>query len=213
LISILEFHSLDGRQIPYDNGMGNVPVNSSAAYMGGFFSALVVASVCFLVLSVIRRRDRLSKVILGTFIISSILVSLIPNSFSLRYDSFWMMFLIIGCLLLLRHESSKPYLQSYKIVLVASLVFVTSVTGGIYLNPTWEPAQAFVNRSGVERLLDPVVKPGDVICLEQGPGEWDSRFTILFAPIFHQKLAKERPYVVREGQCPGFKTIPRGKFY
>jgi hypothetical protein len=213
LISILEFHSLDGRDIPYSNGMGNVAMTSPAAYMGGFFSALVVASVCFLIVNVSRRRDRLSNVILAVFIISSIIVSLIPNSFSLRYDTFWMMFLITSCLLLATRPSLEPYLQSYKIVLFASLGFVTSVTGGIYFTPVWDPMQAYVNRSGVEKLLDPVVNSGDIICLEQGPGEWDNRFTIMFAPIFHKKLAQERPYGVREGPCPGYKIIPRGKFY
>jgi len=91
---------------------------------------------------------------------------------------------------------------------------VTSVTSGMYFTPVWDPMQNYVDRTGVEKLLDPVVKSGDVICLEQGPGEWDSRFTIFFAPIFHKKLAEERPYGVREGPCAaGSKTIPRGKFY
>jgi hypothetical protein len=67
--------------------------------------------------------------------------------------------------------------------------------------------QEYVDRSGAERLLEAVVKPGDVICLPQGPGSWDSRFTIMFAPIFHKKLAAERPYAVREGHCDGYQTI------
>jgi hypothetical protein len=180
--------------------------------MGGFFSALVVANICFLVLAVRQRRDRLSLVVLIAFVVSSILVSLIPNSHSLRYETFWMMFSVIGCLLLLKHASLAPYLQCYKIVLIASLVFVTSVTGGIYFTPKYEPMQQYVDRLGLQKLLDPFVESGDVVCLEQGPGEWDNRFTIMFSPIFHQKLAKERPYAVREGPCPGFRMLPRGGF-
>jgi hypothetical protein len=72
--------------------------------------------------------------------------------------------------------------------------------------------QDYVDRSGTEKLLEAVVEPGDVICLKQGPGEWDNRFAIMFAPIFHQKLARERPYAIKEGFCDGYKTIPRGNF-
>jgi hypothetical protein len=213
ILSVLEFHSLDGRGIPYMNGMGDVPATALSAYMGGFFSTLAVATICFLFLGVIRRRDRLSAILPFIFVTSGIVVSVFPNSENLRYETFWMMFSIIGCLLLLRSPPLKPYLQSYKIVLIASLVFVTSVTGGIYFTPIWNPMQEYVDRSGAEKLLEAIVKPGDVICLKQGPGEWDNRFAIMFAPIFHQKLAKERPYAIREGFCDGYKTIPRGKFY
>jgi len=213
LLSILEYHALDGRDVPYSNGMGFVPINSLGAFRGGFLSALVVASICFLVVCVNRRRDRLSVVVMAVFATSSIVISALPLSFHLRYVMFWMMFLVIGCLLLLKRPSLDPYLQCYKIVLIASLIFVISVTGGIYFTPEWKPMQEYVDRSGTEKLLEAIVKPGDVICLEQGPGEWDSRWTIIFAPIFHQKLAQERPYAIREGRCAGYKTIPRGKFY
>jgi hypothetical protein len=208
LISILEFHSLDGRGIPYTNGMGDVPREAASAGMGGFFSALVVASICFLGVCVSRRRDRSSIVMLIVFVVSGVVISVFPNSHNLRYETFWMMFLIISCLLLLRAPSLHQYLHSYKIVLIASLVFVTSVTGGIYFTPVWNQMQDYVDRSGAEKLLESVVKSGDVICLEQGPGQWDNRFSIMFAPIFHQKLAKERPYAIKEGFCKGYKTIP-----
>ena len=213
LISILEFHSLDGRAVPYSNGMGNVPMDSPAAYMGGFFSALVVASICFLVVGVSRLGDRLSTTVLAAFLLSSVFISLFPNSYALRYDTFWMMFLVTSCVLLLGRPSLEPFLTSYKIVLFASLVFVTSVTGGTSFTPVWDPLQEYVDRSGFEKLLEPIVQPGDVICLKQGAGEWDNRFAIMFAPIFHQKLAQQRPYAIKEGFCDGYKTIPRGNFY
>jgi hypothetical protein len=119
------------------------------------------------------------------------------------------MFLVIVCLLLLRRPSFEVYLRCYKIVLAATLIFVVSVTGGIYFTPVLNLTQDYVDRSGAERLLERIVQPGDVVCLEQGPGKWDNRFAILFAPIFHQKLARERPYGVKEGFCDGYKTIPR----
>jgi hypothetical protein len=210
LLSVLEYRALDGRDIPYTNGMGNVPTTSPSSYMGGFFSALAVASICFLVLCVTKRRDRLSITILVIFITSSVLLSVFPHSENLRYEIFWMMFLIISLLMLLHTSSLNPYLQSYKIILFASLVFVTAVTGGIYFKPEWSPMQEFVDRA--EKLLEAVVEPGDVICLERGPGNWDSRFPIMFAPIFHQKLAQLRPYGVKGGFCDGYKQIPRGDF-
>ena len=71
----------------------------------------------------------------------------------------------------------------------------------------WMPLQEYVDRSGADQMLAAIVKPGDVICLPQGAGEWDSRFTLLFAPIFHRKLASERPYGIREGDCDGYKTL------
>jgi hypothetical protein len=207
LLSVLEYRALDGRDVPYSNGMGNVPITSPASSMGGFFSALVIVSICFLVLCVSKRHDRLSVSVIIVLIGSSIVLSVFPDSQNLRYEIFWMMFLVVGSLLLLRSPSLYPHLQSYKIMLFASLVFVTSVTGGIYFTPIWNPMQEYVDRSGAERLLEAVVEPGDVICLPQGPGSWDSRFTIMFAPIFHKKLAAERPYAVREGYCDGYQTI------
>jgi hypothetical protein len=212
LMSIFEFHSLDGRYIPYTNGMGDVPWSSPSAGMGGFFSALVVASLCFLILAVSLRRDRLSIIILVAVVIYSVVDSVFPNFQGLRYETYSMMFLIIACLLLFRQPPLEPYLQSYKIVLFASLVFVTSVTGGIYFMPKWNPMQQYVDRSGAEKLLEAIVQPGDVICMEQGPGEWDNRFTIVFEPLFHQKLARERPYAIKQGFCQGYKTLPRGNF-
>ena len=212
LLSVLEYRSLDGRIPPYTNGMGNVPFTSVSASMGGFFSALVVASIGFLVIAVIRRRDRLSKVALVTCIVTGIAIAFFPNSSNLRYETFWMMSLIIFCLLLLRQQSLGVFLQCYKIVIVSSLVFVTSVTAAVSFIPKWNPMQRYVDHSGADQMLSAIVKPGDVICLEQGPGAWDNRFTIMFAPIFHKELAKERPYAIKEGFCAGYKTLPRGKF-
>lgn len=213
LISILEFHSLDGRAVPYTNGMGEVPMTSPAAGMGGYFSALVVASFFFLILAVKLRRDRISIIMLVAVLIGCIVIPVFPNSQNLRYETFSMMFLIISCLLLFRQPSLEPYLQSYKILLFASLVFVTSVTGGIYFIPHRNTMQNVVDRSDAEKLLEAIVQPGDVICMEQGPGQWDNRFTIMFAPVFHQKLARERPYAIRQGFCQGYKSLPRPKVF
>lgn len=213
ILSVLEYRSLDGRGIPYMNGMGDVPITSPSSYMGGSFSALLVASICFMVLCVRQQRDRLSVSVLAGFVLSGIVVSVLPNSENLRYETFWMMFLTIGCLVLLGRPTFEPYLQSYKIVLISSLIFVTSVTGAIYFTPIQNSMQDYVDRSGTEKLLEAIVEPGDVICLKQGPGEWDNRFAIMFAPIFHQKLAQQRPYAIKEGFCDGYKTIPRGHFY
>lgn len=210
LLSVLEYRSLDGRYPPYSNGMGSVPMMSYSSSMGGFFSALVVASICFLVLCVSRRRDPLSFTVLGAFLISTLVVALFPTAYNLRYDSFWMMLLVTGCLLLMQRAPLKPYLQSYKIFLFASLVFVTSVTGGIYFTPVRNPIQEFVDRWGTDEQLRSIVEPGDVICLEQVPGgKWDNRFTILFSPLFHKELARERPYSIKEGSCAGYKQIYR----
>jgi hypothetical protein len=38
------------------------------------------------------------------------------------------------------------------------------------------------------------------------------QYTILFAPIFHQALASERPYGVTQGHCSGQKIVPRAKW-
>jgi len=211
LLSVLEFHALDSREIPYSNGMGNVPSTSLGLAMGGFFSALVVAGICFLVMSVCLRRDRLSLCFAAMLLYFTIIVALFPNSLALRYSLFWMMFLVTSCLILLRSPGLEPYLQSYKIVLFAALVFVISVTGGFYFLPPWGPTmQQFVDSTGADRILARIAAPGDVICLGmawQGAGKFDNRFTIMFAPVFHKKLASERPYAIKEGFCGDYKTI------
>ncbi|MBV8835504.1 MAG: hypothetical protein JO000_03115 [Alphaproteobacteria bacterium] len=122
------------------------------------------------------------------------------------------MFLVIVCLLLLRQPSFQAYLCAYKFVLASALVFVVAVTGGVFLTPISNLTQDYIDRSGAERLLERFVRPGDVVCFEQGPGKWDNRFAIMFAPIFHQEFARARPYGVKEGFCDGYKTIPREGF-
>ena len=160
------------------------------------------------IVGVRKRWDRLSFCFLGVLIYLTIIVAPFPNSQCLRYVMFWMMFLVIGGLILLQSPRLEPYLQSYKITLVAALVFVTSVTGGVYFIPVWLPMQAYVDGSGAEQILERIVKPGDVICLDWAQG-YDHRSPIQFAPIFHRQLNQERPYGVREGpNCEGFKKAP-----
>lgn len=211
LLSILEFHALDGREIPYTNGMGNVSITSLGFEMGGFFSALVVGGVGFFILCVWLRRDRLSICFAAMLFYFTIMVALFPNSLILRYSLFWMMFLVTSCLILLRRHSLTLYLQSYKVVLFASLIFVTSVTGGIYFLPIGgKTMQEFVDSTGADKILRRIVVPGDVICLGmawQGVGKFDNRFTIIFAPVFHKALASERAFAIKEGFCDGHKTI------
>jgi hypothetical protein len=205
LVSIIEFHALDGRDVPYSMGMGST--NPLGGGMGGFFSGLVFAAVCFFILAVNKRRDWTGFCFLGTFVYFTIVSALFPNGQILRYDIFWIMFVVLGALILLQSPSLEPYLQSYRIVLFAALAFVTSVTAGASFIPERLPMQEYVDRSGAEQILEKIVKPNDVICLEQGKGHFDNRFTILFAPIFHKKLAAERPYAIKEGYCDGYKTI------
>lgn len=206
-LSVFEFHALDGREVPYSNGMGNVPIAGLASSMGGFFAALVFASLSFFVLGILANRNKLAYSTLGIFLYFTVIVAFMPNAENLRYDVFWMMFLVVSCILLLRPAALSPYRESYQIMLISALVFVTSVTGGIYFIPRWNPAQNYVNFTGAEKLLDHVVQPGDTICLEQGPGHFDQRFTIIFSPLFHKALAEKYRYNVRQGDCDGFKTI------
>jgi hypothetical protein len=208
LLSVLEYKALGGRETVYDNGMGNVPWDSPAAAMGGFFSALVVASVAFFVVAVARRRDRVSFVLAACLAITTLIVANFPNAHNLRYETFLMVVLITGCLLLTQRDDLRDLALAYRIVLFSSLVFVVSVTGGIYFKPAYNPMQKWVADTGAEAILRRVVKEsGDVICLEQGPGKFDTRFTIVFSPAFHQELNREIPYAVREGDCTGRKTI------
>jgi hypothetical protein len=212
LVSVTEFHSLDGRGNPYTNGMGDVPLTALSHSMGGSFFALVVVSICFLVLALLHRRDRAAITLLVGLAITTFIIAFVPNGQNLRYVMFWMMYMIIGCLLLLRTPELAPYLQSYKIFLFSALVFVTSVTGGFFFKPVWMPMQAYVDQTRLDKLLDEYVTAGSVICLEQGNGEWDNRYTILFASIFHQELARERPYGVKQGHCTGQKIVPRANW-
>jgi hypothetical protein len=207
LLSALEYHSLDGRYVPYTRDMGDVPLTSLAASMGGSFSALLVASICFSILALLRRRDKWAFTYFICFLICTAVVAFVPNARALRYVMFWMMFLVIGCLLLLRRPDLEAYAHGYKIILAASLAFVTSVTGAIYFTPVWHSMQMEVDGSGAEKLLQATVAPGEVLCLPTGKDGWDNRFIIYFAPIFHQQLAKARPYGIKFGECEGYKTI------
>jgi hypothetical protein len=188
--------------------MVDVSGDSAALGMGGFFTFLVIASLAFFVLAVAKRRDRLSFVLAACLAIVTLVVANVPNSHNLRYEMYWMMFLITACLLLLQRAEFSEYLNSYRIVLFSSLVFVTAVTGIVYFAPIRHSMQKHVDASGADALLRPLVtQPREVICLEQGAGHFDSSATILFAPVFHKELDKAFPYAVREGWCDGAKTI------
>jgi hypothetical protein len=207
LVSMLEFGGFGGRKGTYTTDMGDVPADSPVASMGGFFSGLVIASLAFFILAVAKRRDRTSYVLAACLAIMTLIVANFPNAHNLRYEMYWMMFLIVSCLMLLERAELADYLVSYRIVLFAALVFVTAVTGGEYLRPARMSIQSYVDASGTDALLRRVITgPGEIICLEQG-GQFDQRMTILFAPIFHKELNAAFPYGVREGDCSGLKTI------
>jgi hypothetical protein len=207
--SVLEYHAFDGRYIPYTNGMGDLPLTSPANSMGGFFAALVVASLCFFVIGLRANPAKVRLPFVLVFAWLTGICAVLPNSEELRYDLFWMMFLVISCLLMLQHPAARAYLTSYKIMLIAALVFVTSITGGTYLHPHWGPAQAYAEATGSDRLLRAAVtEPGQVVCLEQGAGHWDNRWTVVFSPIFHRQLASELPYAIRQGGCGALTKIP-----
>ena len=204
LLSILEFQSLGGRPLPYTNGMGDVPLQNPGARMGGYFAALVVISVGLLSLSMIHRRDRLSAVFLCAFIAISGMVSVIPGSHELRYLMSWMMFLVVASLIALKAPGLEDFRTAYKIAIVGSLVFVTSVTGGTYFMNYGAKAGALA-RSVAAPHLNKIVEKGDTICMD----DWDP-LTFLFAPIFHQELNSQRPYNVKQYGCQGYKRLPRG---
>lgn len=209
LLSLLEYRSLGPRFIPYTNGMGDVPSDGWSSRMGGYYGALVVASVCFLFVGISQKRDRCSTVFLICFLVLSVILSLFPNSQELRYEMFWMMFLVISCLILLQRLDLMAYLNSYRIVCAASLIFVTSVTGGMYFTLSdsggLSMKQLLAHNPHIAQKLNATVQAGDTLCLEG----WDP-YTVLFAPIFHPDIAKDRPYSIQEGRnnsCAGKKTI------
>ena len=206
VLSVLEFGGFSGRAFPYSTG--EVPADSRALSMGGFFAFLVLASLAFFTLAVVARRDRLSFVLAACLAIVTLIVANFPNAHNLRYEMYWMMFLITSCLLLLQGPELRDYLTSYRIVLFASLAFVSAVTGAVYFTPAYNPMQSYVDASGADALLRGLVtQPGDVICLEQGAGHFDASATIIFSPAFHKELNSQFPYAIREGDCTGRKTI------
>lgn len=203
LLSIVEYRSLGTRAIPYTNGMGDVPLTNPGARMGGFFAALVVFSITALVGAVILRRDRMPRIFLIAFATMSLSMSFIPGAHETRYFMVWMMFLVITALAVLRAPGLEDFRTSYKIALIGSLFFVTSITGGLYFTNQGSTAAELVN-SVSRPLLNRFVERGDTICLD----EWDP-VTFLFAPVFHPDLEAARPYKVKQHNCEGYKSIPR----
>lgn len=215
VLSLLEFRSLGLRFVPWTNGMGDVPAASWSSRMGGYYGGLVVASVCFLFVGFVQKRDRVSAVFMTCFLILTAVLSVFPNSQELRYEMFWMLFLVIACLILLSRLAVDAYFKSYRIVCVASLVFVASVTGGTYFT-FYQPGGLSLKRllaqnPQISKELDETVRAGDTICLtDWGP------YLVLYAPIFHPEITKDRPYFLQEGTlqdgvstCAGKKTISK----
>lgn len=200
LISIIEYRALELRPITYTPGMGNVPKSSAAARMGGFFGFLVVFTICFFVRIVCISKDRRSSIFLVTFIIMSCIIPFFPSSYRSRYYLVWMMFLVIGSLILVQ-SAAIDLAITFKTVIFSAFIFVTSVTGAVYFQPNAPLALALIEMA--QRAVEKTARPDETLCAN----DWQQS-AFLTAPLFHPDLAKRLRYKVRVGDCGELRNLP-----
>ena len=96
LRSLAEFDAFRGRPLPWVVDQGDVPAGSPSFRMGGYFVTYVLGALVMLVWSVRSTRQALRA--LAVMITLTLLCMTLPNSYELRYYSFWMM--TLACVML-----------------------------------------------------------------------------------------------------------------
>lgn len=139
--------------------------------MGGFFGAYVIANLAALVVAVVRRRTRETRVAALFAIGTTALVSVLPQSHELRYYLVWM--LVLVALNLASWAKEAP--GAVAGVAIVALAIVAWSTQGGYLYASGDSfatlAAAKVDRRALEKL-----EPDARVCVDRQP------WTFLYAP-------------------------------
>lgn len=200
--SIIEYRALELRPVTYTNGMGDVPLDSHSARMGGFFGFLAVFSAVFFVTNALRANAARARVLLVAFGVMTAVIPFLPASHETRYYLVWMMFLIVANLAILGEEPLLEAQRIYRLALLCAFIFVASVTGFRFVKLPVDRSPAYIAQARTQ--LERTVQAGGTYC----GNDW-LQIAFLLTPMFHQELAQARPYNIRVGDCTGLTSIPR----
>jgi hypothetical protein len=135
-LSILDYKALGPRPLPYLLGMGDVPWDSPAASMGGYFSFFVLFNL-WLFFASAWSKGVSHRWLALCFIIGSIAVASTPSSHDLRYFSFWIIYLVTMNFAYLWYWNSEDVTgrRYYTAVAISAFLFICAITGGVnFLN-------------------------------------------------------------------------------
>jgi hypothetical protein len=132
-LSIIEYHALDFRPVPYTLGQGDVPATADSANMGGYFSFYVFFNLWLFFTSAWRKGVRHRWLAL-VFVVGSAAIASTPSSQSLRFFSFWMLYLVAMNFAYLWVWNGTDFVgrRYFTAVSVSAFLFVVAVTGGTY---------------------------------------------------------------------------------
>jgi hypothetical protein len=207
LASVLEMGAYDYRQLPwtYDQGYCETALSwkdcwrpvSASFRMGGYFVPYVLSLVIFLGwrLASQLREDR--RVLIATFVGTTLLACLLPRSHELRYYLFWMIVLVALGLIVVFDQCDSAIRAGAKastllgLIIIVALASVLSLTQGRYVTPIGPNVTTVIDTLGVKDRVA-AISDGTVVCVDSG---WQP-FTFLFAPVLHPG----RSYTILDGQ-------------
>ena len=207
LASVLELGAYEYRPLPwtYDQGYCETALSwkdcwrpvSTSFRMGGYFVPYVLSLVIFLGWRLASRLRADRRVLIATFVGTTLLVCLLPRSHELRYYLFWMIVLVALSLIVVFDQCDSAIRAGAKastllgLIIIVALASVLSLTQGRYVTPTGPNVTTVIDTLGVKDRVA-AISDGAVVCVDSS---WQP-FTSLFASVFHPG----RSYTILDGQ-------------
>jgi len=172
--------------------------------MGGYFVPYVLGLVAFLGWRLGSRPGRDRRILLATFIGTTLLAACLPRSHELRYYLFWVIVLVALCLIAAFDVPDSESRASAKVrgllatVVVIALTSVLLMTQARYVMPIGRDVDVLIAAFGVRERVA-AIPDGTIVCVHPS---WQP-FTFLFAPIFHPG----RSYTVLDGYIGPCRAI------
>jgi hypothetical protein len=177
--------------------------------MGGFFGTYVVFNLFLLGYIFYRYKSRETHIAIILFVPLTVLNSLMPLSYELRYYMHWIIILISLNLYLVSLPQASLFLpkiigqKNIALVCLGFLLFVITATNAIYVKPQRYGLEKMVERNVKLSILNEI-EPGDKVCLFK-----TKPHTFLYAREFNKQLNYH--YLVKAAktpqECQGFKRI------
>lgn len=172
--SVLEINTFDSRRPwPWTLGMDFISWEEEKFGMGGYFGGYVIFNLLLFIYLVCKRRDTESKIAIRLMILMTLITSILPQSYELRYYMYWMIvFVSLNCYLTCRLVETSPqkisWLTPRNVALVAMafmLIFITK-TRYFFTRPEFSSFSKQLERTDIiNQDLLRSIKDGDQICL------------------------------------------------
>ena len=215
--SVLEINAFDSRRPwPWTLAMDFISWNEERFGMGGYFGGYVVFNLLLFIYLCWKHNNTDSKVAIALMVIMTLLTSIMPQSYELRYYMYWMIVFVslnsyLFCLLMKDFFLKPSWISSEKLALIAAgfmIVFVTK-TRYFFTIPEFSSFHDQVQRTDIidQDLLESF-DHGEQICLVAKVPH-----SFLYSSYFHSysdysiKSEFDMPSEYIEEKCKGRRIV------